>query len=171
MGGRICRCFSSAAWRQQVECFYRVYSLVFYFHAAIFQVWVDFTQGACTQSLDSQAQGAPTRPPHPWSLWLVNHFPHPLLVVLWLWVTALIWLGWPTGKFLWLCTTFWLETLIKVTKSSLSTPLVLTQNKRVTHPRLGLGLGSLLTPSKTANPLFFSGYTGLNTGEARVQAN
>ena len=63
-----------------------------------------------------------------------------------------------------------------MTKSPLPTPLVLTQNKRTTHPRIGLGLGSLLTPSKTASPLFFffffffCGYTGLNTGDVRVQA-
>ena len=46
-------------------------------------------------------------------------------------------------------------TLIKVTKSPLPTPLVFTQNKSTTHPRIGLGLGSLLTPSKTASPLVF----------------
>ena len=46
-------------------------------------------------------------------------------------------------------------------------PLVLTQSKSATHPQSGLGLGSLLTPNKMANPLFFfSGYTGLN--DARV---
>ena len=50
-------------------------------------------QGACTESLDGQLQGAITYPPHPWSLWLVNHFPQALLVVLWLWFTALIWLA------------------------------------------------------------------------------
>ena len=52
---------------------------------------VDFIQGACTESIDSQVQGATTQPPHPWNLWLVNHFPQALLVGLWLWVTALIW--------------------------------------------------------------------------------
>ena len=58
-----------------------------------------------------------------------------------------------------------------MTKSPLLTPLVFTQNKSATHPRIGLGLDSLLTPSKTASSLgFFSGYTGLNTGDARVQA-
>ena len=57
-----------------------------------------------------------------------------------------------------------------MTKSPLPTPLVFTQNKEATHPRIGLGLGSLLTPSKTASPLIFFGYTGLNTGDARVQA-
>ena len=35
---------------------------------------VDFIQGACTESLDSQVQEATTHPPHPWNLWLVNHF-------------------------------------------------------------------------------------------------
>ena len=34
------------------------------------------------ESLDSQVRGATTHPPHPWSLWLVNHFPQALLVVL-----------------------------------------------------------------------------------------
>ena len=34
-------------------------------------------------------------------------------------------------------------------------PLVFTQNKSATHPRIGLGLGSLLTPSKTVSPLVF----------------
>ena len=60
-------------------------------------------------------------------------------------------------KIPWLYTAFWLETLIKVTKSSLPTPLVLTQNKSATHPQLGLGLGSglSLTPSKMARPLVF----------------
>ena len=54
-------------------------------------IGVDFIQGACTESLDSQVQGATTQPPHPWSLWLVNHFPQALPVGLWLWVTSLIW--------------------------------------------------------------------------------
>ena len=49
-------------------------------------------------------------------------------------------------------------------------PLVFTKNKSATHPRIGLGLGSLLTPSKTAKPRFFSSYTGLNTGDACDQA-
>ena len=39
----------------------------------------DFIQGAFTESLDSQVQGAATHPPHPWSLWPVNHFPQALL--------------------------------------------------------------------------------------------
>ena len=34
-------------------------------------------------------------------------------------------------------------------------PLVVGHNKSATHPRIGLGLGSLLTPSKTASPLVF----------------
>ena len=38
-------------------------------------ICVDFIQGCCTESLASQVQGATTHPPHPWSLWLVNHFP------------------------------------------------------------------------------------------------
>ena len=42
-----------------------------------------------------------------------------------------------------------------MTKSPLPTLLVFTQNKEATHPRIGLGLGSQLTPSKTASPLFF----------------
>ena len=42
-----------------------------------------------------------------------------------------------------------------MTKSPLLTPLVFTQNKSATHPRIGLGLGSLLTPSKTASSLVF----------------
>ena len=137
----------------------------------------DFIQDACTESLDGQVQGAITHPPHPWSLWLVNHFPQALLVVLWLWVTALIWLALATGTILWLCTAFWHKTVIKVTKSPLPTPppfLVFTQKKESTHPRIDLGLGSLLTPSKTPSPLlllfFFSCYTGLNTCDARVQA-
>ena len=48
-------------------------------------------------------------------------------------------------KILWLCNAFWLKTLIKVTKSPLiPIPLVFTQNKSATHPRIGLGLGSHL---------------------------
>ena len=50
---------------------------------------------------------------------------------------------------------FWYKTLIKVTKSPLPNPLVFAQNKAATNPRIGLDLGSLLTPSKTASPLFF----------------
>ena len=57
-----------------------------------------------------------------------------------------------------------------MTKSPLPTPLVFTQNKEATHPGIGLGLGSQLTPSKTASSPVFCGYTGLNTGDARVQA-
>ena len=34
-------------------------------------ICLDFTQGACTESLDSQVQETTTHPPHPWSLWLV----------------------------------------------------------------------------------------------------
>ena len=45
------------------------------------------------------------------------------------------------------------KTLVKVTKSLLPTPLVFTQNKEATHPRISLG--SQLTPSKTASFLFF----------------
>ena len=118
-------------------------------------ICVDFIQGTCTESLDSQVQPATTHPPHLWSLWLVNHYPQALLVVLWLWATAVIWMVLPTGKILWLCTAFWHETLIKVTNSPLPTPLVFTQNKSATHPQIGLGLGSLLTPSKTASPMVF----------------
>ena len=33
--------------------------------------------------------------------------------------------------------------------------------KQVSHPWIGLGLGSLLTPSKTASPIVFYSYTGL----------
>ena len=108
-------------------------------------ICLDFIQGACTESLDGQVQGAITHPPHPWSLWLVNHFPQAQLVVLWLWVTALIWLAYA----------FWHKTPIKVTKSPLHTPLVFKQNKEATHPRIGLGLGTLLTPSKMPSPLVF----------------
>ena len=115
-------------------------------------ICVDFIQGACTKSLVSQVQGATTHPPHPWSLWLVNHFPQALLVVLWLWVTALIWLAKPSGKIPWLGTAFWHQTLIKICPPY---PLVFTQNNSATHPRIGLGLGSPLTPSKTASPLVF----------------
>ena len=115
-----------------------IFSLFSFFY---FYICVDFIQGACTEPLDSQVQGATSQPTHPWSLWLVNHFPHALLVVLWLWVPALIWPVYPTGKSLWLCTAFRHETLIKVTKSPLPTPLVFTQNKSTTHPRIGLGLG------------------------------
>ena len=48
------------------------------------------------------------------------------------------------------CTAFLLETLIKVTKSPLLTPLRLTQKKARKPPTVftGLGLGSLLTTSK-----------------------
>ena len=34
-------------------------------------------------------------------------------------------------------------------------PLVFIQNKSATHPRIGLGLGSQLTPSETTSPLVF----------------
>ena len=108
-------------------------------------ICLDFIQGACTESLDGQVQGAITHPPHPWSLWLVNHFLQAQLVVLWLWVTTLIWLAYA----------FWHKSLIKVTKSPLHTPLVFKQNKEATHPRIGLGLGTLLTPSKMPSPLVF----------------
>ena len=40
----------------------------------VMYICVDFIQGACNESLDSHVQGAPDQPPHPWSLWLVNHF-------------------------------------------------------------------------------------------------
>ena len=66
-------------------------------------ICVDFIQSACTESLESQDQWATNHPPHPWSLWVVNHFLQALIVVLWLWVIALIWLAWPAGKILWLC--------------------------------------------------------------------
>ena len=42
-----------------------------------------------------------------------------------------------------------------MTKNPFPTPLVFTQNKEATHPRIGLGLRSQLTPSKTASPLVF----------------
>ena len=65
--------------------------------------------------------------------------------------------GLANRKIPWFCrTAFSLETLIKVTKSPLPTLLVLTQNKLATHLMIGVGLGSLLTPSKTASrPGFF----------------
>ena len=44
---------------------------------------------------------------------------------------------------------------IQSDKISPPTPLVFTQNKEATHPRIGLGLSSLPTPSKTPSPLFF----------------
>ena len=34
-------------------------------------------------------------------------------------------------------------------------PLVFTQNKEATHPRIGPALGYLLTPSKTPSPVVF----------------
>ena len=34
-------------------------------------------------------------------------------------------------------------------------PMVFTQNKSATHPRIGLSLSSLLTPNKTASPVVF----------------
>ena len=49
-----------------------------------------------------------------------------------------------------------------MTKSPLLTPLVFTQNKEATHPRIGLGLGSQLTPSNTASPLVFFAATLAN---------
>jgi len=67
-----------------------------YVHLYVFnQIYIclDFIQSACTESLDGQLQGAITHPSHPLSLWLVNYFPQALLVVSWLWVTALIWLA------------------------------------------------------------------------------
>ena len=82
--------------------------------------------------------------------------------------TDLRWLLWRLGLLgralkLALACCFFHKTLIKVTKSPLPTLLVFTQNKEATHPRIGLGLGSLMTPSKTPSPLIFSGYIGLNT--------
>ena len=139
------------AWTPMIINIYK-YNIYIYIY-----ICLDFIQGACTESLDGQLQGAITHPPHPWSLWLVNYFPQALLVVLWLWVITWV-------------MSFWHKTLTKVTKSPLPTPLVFTQDKEATHPRIGLGLGSLLTPSKTAIPWFFSGYTSLNTADACVQA-
>ena len=56
------------------------------------------------------------------------------------------------------------ETLIKVTKFPLHTPLLSTQKMPPNPPQLGLGLGSLLTLRNMPSPIFFSGYTGLNKG-------
>ena len=47
----------------EVNSYYKIY------------ICVNFIQGACTESLDSQVQGVTTHPLHPWSLWLVNHNP------------------------------------------------------------------------------------------------
>ena len=54
-----------------------------------------------------------------------------------------------------------------MTKSPLPTPLVFTQNKKATHPRIGLGLGSQLIPSKTASPLVFFQLHWLEHGHQR----
>ena len=44
--------------------------------------------------------------------------------------------------------------------------------KQGSHPPTDrLVLGSLLTPSKTASPLVFSGYTGLNTRDSRLRSS
>ena len=128
-----------------------------YFHPTItffLYICVDFIQGACTESLDGHVQGATNHPPHPWSLWLVNHFPQALLVELWLWVTALIWLAWVARRknsLTFHCFLTWNSN--QSNKISPLYPLVFPQNKSATHPRIGLALGSLLTPSKTASPL------------------
>ena len=62
------------------------------------------------------------------------------------------WFGWasPQENFSDLALLSDMKFLIKVTKSPLP-----TQNKSATLPRIGLALGSLLTPSKTASPLVF----------------
>ena len=44
-------------------------------------------------------------------------------------------------------------------------PLVFTQNKEATHPWIGLGLALCWHPARQQAPWFFSGYTGLNTGD------
>ena len=54
-----------------------------------------------------------------------------------------------------------------MTKSPLPTPLVSTQSKEATHPRIGLGLGSQLTPSKMASPLVFFQLHWLEHGHQR----
>ena len=54
-----------------------------------------------------------------------------------------------------------------MTKSPLPTPLVFTQNKKATHPRIGVGLGSQLIPSKTASPLVFFQLHWLEHGHQR----
>ena len=43
-------------------CFVSFISFVLFYYLYI---RVDFTQGACTESLDSQVQGVTTHPPHP----------------------------------------------------------------------------------------------------------
>ena len=45
-------------------CFVSFFSFILFYYLYI---RVDFTQGACTESLDSQVQGATTHSPHPWS--------------------------------------------------------------------------------------------------------
>ena len=54
-----------------------------------------------------------------------------------------------------------------MTKSPLPTPLVFTQNEKATHPRIGVGLGSQLIPSKTASPLVFFQLHWLEHGHQR----
>ena len=53
------------------------------------------------------------------------------------------------------CFLTWKSNQSDKTIPSLPPPLVLTQSKSATHQQLGLGPGSLLTPSKTVSPLFF----------------
>ena len=58
-----------------------------------------------------------------------------------------------------------------MTKSPLPTPLVFTQNKEATHPGIGLGLGSQLTPSKTASPPVFLRLHWLEHGRCTFKKN
>ena len=115
-------------------------------------ICVDFIQGACTESLDSQVQGATTHPPHPWSLWLVNHFPQALLVVMSMSHSIdMARLAHRKNSLTLRCFLTWNSN--QSDKISPPYPLVFTQNKWATHPRIGLVLGSLVTPSKTASTL------------------
>ena len=133
-------CYSIIEWRSYFIC----------------NICVDFIQGACTRSLDSQVQGASTSPSPPMTLTTSQSLPpQALLVVLSLWGHSIDLAGLAHRKNSLTLHCFLSWNSNQSDKISPPYPLVLTQSKSATHPQSGLGLGSLLTPNKTVSPLVF----------------
>ena len=119
-------------------------------------IWLDLTQGACTYSVDSLRRKNSSSLGHPWHLWLVYPPPPPPEASNMIMSQSMHLAGLTHGEKSLTLSCF--PTWGSNQSDKISPPqclLLLTQKRLATHPLLGLGLSSLISP------LDFFGYPGL----------
>ena len=115
----------------------------------VIYICVDFIQGACTESLDSQVQGATNHPPHPWSLWLVSSASSVMTMS-----HRIDLAGLTRRKYS--LTLHCFLTWNSNQSDKVSTPFPPGfHTRQVSHPPMDRSGSELLTPSKTASPQVF----------------